>query len=88
MEDSGFGQYSSDPATIASTVSSWLESPEKLASMREKALAAARPSAALDIARNLAEIAFATKSGKEEETSSNEALVSVRRRSDASEQII
>jgi UDP-N-acetylglucosamine:LPS N-acetylglucosamine transferase len=50
---------------IADTVSSWLASPEKMESMKSAALAAARPSATLDIARDLADIAFATKTSKE-----------------------
>lgn len=49
---------------IADTVSSWLASPEKMESMKNAALAAARPSATLDIARDLADIAFATKTSK------------------------
>jgi hypothetical protein len=50
---------------IADTVSYWLASPEKMESMKSAALAAARPSATLDIARDLADIAFATKTSKE-----------------------
>lgn len=61
VENSGFGKYSGDPQVIADTVSSWMASPEKMQSMKDAALAAARPSATLDIARDLAEIAFATK---------------------------
>ena len=61
VEDSGFGKYSGDASVIAETVSSWLASPEKLESMREAALAAARPQATLDIAKDLAEIVFAEK---------------------------
>jgi 1,2-diacylglycerol 3-beta-galactosyltransferase len=61
VEDAGFGKYSGDPLVIADTVSSWLSSPEKMESMRNAALAAARPSATLDIARELAELAFATR---------------------------
>jgi 1,2-diacylglycerol 3-beta-galactosyltransferase len=63
VEDAGFGKYSGDPEVIADTVASWLSSPETLASMREAALAAARPQATLDIARDLAEIVFGTKQG-------------------------
>jgi 1,2-diacylglycerol 3-beta-galactosyltransferase len=65
VEDAGFGKYSSNPQVIADTVSSWLESPEKLKSLSDAALAAARPQATLDIARDLADIAFATKMKKE-----------------------
>lgn len=61
VEESGFGKYSGDPSVIADTVSSWLASPEKMESMRSAALAAARPQATLDIAKDLAEIVFATK---------------------------
>lgn len=61
VEDSGFGRYSSDPDEIGSTVTSWLKSPEKLESMKRAALSASRPFATIDIARDLAEIAFSTK---------------------------
>jgi glycosyltransferase involved in cell wall biosynthesis len=61
VEDAGFGAYSGDPAEIAGTVAAWLSSPERLRSMRRSALAAARPRATLDIAGDLAEIAFAAK---------------------------
>jgi hypothetical protein len=53
VEQAGFGAYSSDPAVIASTVQSWLQDPEKLASMKRAALKAARPTATLDIARDI-----------------------------------
>jgi 1,2-diacylglycerol 3-beta-galactosyltransferase len=75
VEDSGFGKYSSDPQVIADTVCSWLESPETMQSMKDAALAAARPSATLDIARDLADIAFSTKQGQ---TAKEEVLVKVR----------
>ena len=65
VEDSGFGKYSANPSVIAETVSSWLSSPEKLEAMKECALAAARPSATLDIAKDLAEMVFATRKQKE-----------------------
>ncbi len=65
VEDSGFGKYSGDPKVIADTVSSWLSSPKKMESMKTAALAAARPSATLDIAKDLAEIAFSKKLTKE-----------------------
>ena len=61
VEDSGFGKYSGDAAVIADTVSSWLASPERLESMRQAALKAARPQATLDIAKDLAEMVFAEK---------------------------
>mmetsp|Transcript_97356 Transcript_97356/g.272452 ORF Transcript_97356/g.272452 Transcript_97356/m.272452 type:complete len:479 (+) Transcript_97356:126-1562(+) len=65
VENSGFGKYSGDPKVIADTVSSWLSSPENMESMKASALAAARPSATLDIAADLAEIAFAKKLTKD-----------------------
>lgn len=61
VENAGFGEYSGDPKVIADTVSSWLASPDKLTEMREAALKAARPSATLDIAHDLAEMVFAHK---------------------------
>lgn len=64
VENAGFGKYSGDPNTIANTVSTWLASPEMLSDMKEAALKAARPQATLDIARDLAEMVFATKSDK------------------------
>jgi hypothetical protein len=42
-------------------MSSWLENPERLGSMRKAALAAARPNATLDIAKDIAELVFAQK---------------------------
>lgn len=65
VETAGFGKYSGDPSVIADTVSSWLASPEKMASMKAAALKASRPSATLDIAGDLAEIAFAQKLTRE-----------------------
>lgn len=61
VENAGFGKYSGDPKVIADTVSAWLASPDKLSEMRKAALKAARPSATLDIAHDLAEMAFAHK---------------------------
>jgi 1,2-diacylglycerol 3-beta-galactosyltransferase len=61
VENSGFGKYSGNPDVIAQNVCSWLASPEKLESMKEAALKAARPHATLDIARDLAEIALSIK---------------------------
>jgi 1,2-diacylglycerol 3-beta-galactosyltransferase len=61
VENSGFGKYSGNPDVIADTVCSWLASPDTMESMKEAALNAARPHATLDIARDLAEIAFSTK---------------------------
>lgn len=61
VENAGFGKYSGDPTVIANTVSSWLASPDRLEEMRKAAFKAARPSATLDIAHDLAEMAFAYK---------------------------
>ncbi len=61
VENSGFGSYSSSPNVIAETISSWLSSPETMRSMQKAALDAARPAATLDIARDLAAMAFATR---------------------------
>ena len=61
VENSGFGKFSGDPTVIAETVSSWLASSEKMAEMKQAALMAARPTATLDIAKDLAEMVFATK---------------------------
>ncbi len=75
VEESGFGKYSSNPDVIADTVSSWLESPETMEAMKEAALAAARPSATLDIARDLAEIVF---SSKKQEVGNKKVLMAIR----------
>ena len=61
VEESGFGTYSGEPKKIADTVSTWLSSPEKLSSMKEAALEAARPTATVDIAKDLAAVLFAEK---------------------------
>mmetsp|Transcript_5371 Transcript_5371/g.5918 ORF Transcript_5371/g.5918 Transcript_5371/m.5918 type:complete len:471 (-) Transcript_5371:114-1526(-) len=61
VEDSGFGTFSADSNVIADTVSGWLSSPSSLESMQSAAKAAARPSATLDIARDLASTVFAAK---------------------------
>lgn len=61
VEENGFGKYSSNPSVIAETVFSWLSSPEKMKSMKQAAKNASRPSATLDIAQDLAQIAFATR---------------------------
>lgn len=76
VEDSGFGKYSSNPAVIAETVSSWLASPDTMETMKDAALEAARPAATLDIARDLAEMAFSTR---EESATKEKELVRVRR---------
>lgn len=59
VKDAGFGSYSDDPRSIADTVSIWLSSPDRLATMKENALRAARPTATIDIAKDLAEMLFA-----------------------------
>mmetsp|Transcript_36583 Transcript_36583/g.53730 ORF Transcript_36583/g.53730 Transcript_36583/m.53730 type:complete len:513 (-) Transcript_36583:84-1622(-) len=64
VENAGFGEYSGDPTAIAEKVSFWLETPEKLASMKMAALEAARPSATIDIARDIAQILFESKAKK------------------------
>ena len=66
VEDAGFGTYSGDPSVIAETVRSWLQSPETLQTMQTAALEAARPEATVDIARDLAEIVFATRKQQRE----------------------
>jgi UDP-N-acetylglucosamine:LPS N-acetylglucosamine transferase len=53
VEEAGFGTYSSNPAEIAATVSAWLASPDELQQMKKAALAAARPQATMDIARDI-----------------------------------
>lgn len=58
MENAGFGKYSPDPDVIADEVCSWLASPDMLRKMQQSALAAARPQATLDIAKDVAEILF------------------------------
>lgn len=61
VEKAGFGKYSGDSDVIATTVNSWLASPETLQQMQEAALQAARPHSTLDIAKDLATMAFAQK---------------------------
>ena len=61
MENAGFGKYSGDPQVIAETVGSWLASPETMATLQNAALNAARPSATLDIAKDLANMVFEAK---------------------------
>ena len=62
VEEAGFGTYSGNPSNIAETVATWLSSEERLTSMQEAALAAARPSATIDIAKDLAQMLFDHKS--------------------------
>lgn len=61
VEDAGFGTYSGDPHVIAETVRGWLASPETMTQLQNAALNAARPSATLDIAKDLADMVFKAK---------------------------
>ena len=56
--DAGFGTYSSDPLVIGSTVREWLSNPDVLHQMQQAAITASRPSATLDIARDIGEMLF------------------------------
>lgn len=67
VESSGFGKYSSDPKEIAADVSSWLKNPKKMQVMQQAALSTAKPSATLDIARELAQIAISTNNIRKDE---------------------
>jgi len=58
VTDGGFGSYSKKPKRIASTVATWMKDPSKLEAMSTTALAAGRPSATYDIARDIAELLF------------------------------
>ena len=64
VEQGGFGAYCSDPQEIATTVKSWISDRQQLAVLQQNALAAARPQATLDIARDLAERVFQHKQAK------------------------
>jgi len=64
VENAGFGRYSGDPTVISEAVSSWLKSPTMLSSMRDSALKAARPSATLCIAKDIAQTIFTYKKSK------------------------
>lgn len=75
VEDAGFGTYSGNPNKIADTVSTWLSSPEMLSSMKEAALEAARPSATVDIAKDLAAMLFEYKGKQATEKAGAEVLV-------------
>lgn len=61
VEDAGFGTYSGNPTKIADTVSTWLSSPDMLKDMQGNALVAARPTATIDIAKDLAAMLFERK---------------------------
>jgi len=57
VEENGVGVYRSDPQQIATVVNNWLEPANPvLATMRARALALARPTAALEIARALSQL--------------------------------
>jgi len=66
VEDAGFGTYCGNPEDIAETVSTWLSSPERLQSMKDAALEAARPTATIDIAKDLAAMLFEEKARQED----------------------
>ena len=63
--DNGFGCYRSSPEGIADTIEEWFASTRAKGSMLERmsdsALAAARPDAMLDIAKNLADMLYARR---------------------------
>ena len=61
VEEAGFGTFSGNPTKIAETVVSWISSEERLTAMQTNALAAARPSATIDIAKDLAQMLFEHK---------------------------
>ena len=65
VEDAGFGKYDGDPVEIGKIVGSWLSNPEKLDSMQKAALAASRPKATLDIARDLSDLLFGHKQAQQ-----------------------
>jgi len=72
VEEAGFGTYSGNPTKIAETVSTWLSSPEMLSSMKEAALKAARPTATVDIAQDLAAMLFEYKRNQAQSASVKE----------------
>lgn len=61
VEENGFGKYSGDPQKIADEVSTWLSSTDMLSTMQAAALEAARPSATVEIAKDLAAMLFEHK---------------------------
>lgn len=75
VENSGFGTFSPDPAVIADTVGQWLASPDKLKSLQDAALQAARPAATLDIAKDLADMALEAHNAHRAEATSVGASV-------------
>ncbi len=74
VEDAGFGTYSGNPSKIAETVSTWLSSPEMLMNMKEAALEASRPSATVDIAKDLAAMLFEYKKKQDEAAGAKELV--------------
>ena len=64
VENAGFGTYSGDPQVIAETVRGWLASPATMSQLQNAALNAARPSATLDIAKDMADMVFKAKQRK------------------------
>lgn len=61
VADAGFGALHEHPASIGRTVREWLDKPAQLEGMAEAALAAARPDATADIARDLAKLVLGTR---------------------------
>ena len=58
--DGGFGAYSGEPSTIASTVCGWLDDDDRLREMSELSLAASRPAATEQIADDIAALVHST----------------------------
>ena len=56
VERNGVGLYRPDPGAIAETVRGWLDSPETIAAIRDRARILARPNAAMEIARALSDL--------------------------------
>ena len=71
MEENGFGKYSGDPQKIAEEVSTWISSPDMLSTMQAAALEAARPSATIEIAKDLAAMLFEHKKNSTKNTEMN-----------------
>jgi len=74
--DSGFGDYSSNPNIISSKVSNWLADKDKLKQMKKSALETARPSATLDIAKDIAQVLFLSKKSDASSSSSQNLATS------------
>jgi 1,2-diacylglycerol 3-beta-galactosyltransferase len=54
--ENGFGDYCDDPVEIAEEVSGWLQNPQTLVQLSEKAQAVGRPDAAEEIVRDIGSI--------------------------------